>query len=78
MPDDSGIKNNKKTLAILEQRWYYTCVALSLELNYLKFLEGGAAQWQNANFVTKRLLSASRFLTHTDVLTEHGNQTFSA
>ena len=37
--------------------------------------QGGAAQWQNANFVTKKLLSASRFLTHTDAQTELGSQT---
>jgi hypothetical protein len=65
----------KKSLAFSEQRCYYTCVALSLGLNYLKFLEGGAAQWQNANFVVKTLLSVLRFLTHTDVQTELGNQT---
>lgn len=35
--------------------------------------EGGAAQWQNVNFVTKKFLSESRFLTHTDVPTELGN-----
>ena len=43
--------------------------------DYIKFLEGGAAQWQNVNFVIKRLLSVSRFLTHTDVQTELGSQT---
>ena len=39
----------------------------------LKIYEGGAAQWQNVNSVTKKLLSASRFPTHTDVPTEPGN-----
>ena len=69
------MKIRKKSLAIREQRCYYTCVALCSGLNYPKFLEGGAAQWQNANFVVKTLLSALRFLTHTDVQTELGNQT---
>ena len=68
------MKIGKKSLAFLQQRCYYTCVALSLELKYLKFLEGGAAQWQNANFVVKTLLSVLRFLTHTDVQTELGSQ----
>ena len=64
-------------LAFALKRWYHTFVVLCLDLFwlYLWFYEGGAAQWQNANFVTKRLLSASRFLTHTDVQTEHGNPT---
>jgi hypothetical protein len=42
---------------------------------YLKIFEGGAAQWQNVNFATRKLLSASRFLTHTDVQTELGSPT---
>lgn len=33
--------------------------------------------WQNVISVVRMSLLASRFLTHTDVLTEHGNQTFS-
>ena len=67
----------KKMLAFALKRWYHTFVVLCLDLSrlYLWLYEGGAAQWQNANFVTKRLLSASRFLTHTDVQTEHGNPT---
>ena len=50
---------------------HFVVLCLDLSENY----EGGAAQWQNVNFVTKKLLSASRFLTHTDVLTEHGSPT---
>ena len=42
---------------------------------YLKIFEGGAAQWQNVNFATRKLLSASRFLTHTDVQTDLGSPT---
>ena len=36
---------------------------------------GVPLQWPNANIVVRTLLSALRFLTHTDVQTEHGNQT---
>ena len=67
----------KKILAFAIKRWYHTFVVLCLDTvrTIFRIHEGGAAQWQNVNFVTKKLLSASRFLTHTDVQTEHGNPT---
>ena len=63
----------KKYLHLTKKGDIIHFVVLCLDLS--KNLEGGAAQWQNVNFVTKKLLSASRFLTHTDVQTEHGNPT---
>ena len=67
----------KKILAFAIKRWYHTFVVLCLDTvrTIFRIHEGGAAQWQNVNFVTKKLLSASRFLTHTDVQTEHGSPT---
>ena len=62
-----------KRLAICESNCYnVSCCNLIIKPRLFKEVP---LKWQNANIVVKTLLSASRFLTHTDVQTELGSPT---